>query len=263
MAKIAPSLHQFFTALGLDSQDVTVYLQLTTRGQMTVLEASKSTGIPRTQLYRILDSMKKRGFVEEIVDEHRTLYQVVSTDILERLVKNREELVQSLRHQLPTVLSELTANIGMGSGETTVKFYRGKEGIRQMVWHTLRADAEIVGYTYRKIDEIIGKQFEADWREAFIAKGLTFRDIYSDVYLESIGGISGLDKETPTYSSSRFISQKILDIRIQMDIYNDVVAQYTWEGKDVFGVEIYNPMLVSFQKQMFELVWNQATRELS
>jgi len=54
---------------------------------------------------------------------------------------------------------------------------------------------------------------------------------------------------------SRFIPEQMLRVNVQMDIYNDVVAQYSWHEGDVFGVEIYNAKTAHFQRQLFEIVW--------
>lgn len=48
---------------------------------------------------------------------------------------------------------------------------------------------------------------------------------------------------------------------MHMDIYNDVVAYSNWHRGEVFGVEIYNQQVAMFQKQMFEIIWQQGKKD--
>ena len=43
--------------------------------------------------------------------------------------------------------------------ETKVKFYHGKAGIEQMVWNVLKAEDEILGYTFRDLSHFVGAKF--------------------------------------------------------------------------------------------------------
>ncbi len=44
-----------------------------------------------------------------------------------------------------------------------------------------------------------------------------------------------------------------------MVIYDDTVAYFTWNHKDMFGVEIHHPAVAQTQRQFFKLLWNAAT----
>jgi hypothetical protein len=50
----------------------------------------------------------------------------------------------------------------------------------------------------------------------------------------------------------RYIDPKVLDIKFEMVIYNDICALYSYEGKEAFGVEIQNPNLAKMQIQIFK-----------
>ena len=130
-----------------------------------------------------------------------------------------------------------------------------------MVWHTLRATHEVGGYTYRRLEEYLGNEFMEDWRDSFIRKGLIMRDIYSDEYLESRNSSPPRLSYPAKHFISRYIPNKTFKINLQMDIYNDVVAQYNWHEGEVFGVEIYNVKTAEFHKQLFEIVWKMGKEE--
>lgn len=252
------NLQSFLSRLGLTAEEARLYETLVNKGTLTILELSRASGIPRTQVYRIVQSLKEKGLVEEIVDEFRRMVKASDVAQIEQIVGERKRETKELEALFPAMRQELFATLGKDQPETKVQFYRGRAGLRQMVWHTLRAKKEVVGYTYRPIEEYVGIEFLRDWKQAFERKQLKFRDIYSDEYKKAFAeGKDRLAYNSDTFRG-RFISESILKVNIQMDIYNDVVAQYNWHEGEVFGVEIYNAKVAGFHKQLFELVWKLA-----
>jgi sugar-specific transcriptional regulator TrmB len=261
MTQTTDKLQRFLRIIGLTEEERVIYLTLTQKGVNTPLELSRTTGVSRTQIYRILESMKTKGLIEDVIEEHRHLASAVDISELEPLVKQKETEANELTRMFPDIQQILKAEVGTNQADTKVLFFRGKQGLRQMVWHTLRATKEVVGYTYRRLEEYLGYDFMEDWHDSFIRKGLFMRDIFSDQYLET-------RKEYPPrlpfpkkHFEGRYIPKKLLDINLQMDIYNDVVAQYNWHEGEVFGVEIYNAKTAAFHKQLFEIVWNMGKAE--
>ncbi|MBU1326799.1 hypothetical protein KKB64_01075 [Patescibacteria group bacterium] len=248
-------LHQFLSLLGFSPDEITLYLTLAQKGMLTTLELSRTTGIGRTQVYRLIENLKAKGAAEEVIDEHRRLAKAVEAGELLRLIKEKVHQSQQLQELFPQVQQLLQARVGENQADTKVLFYRGKQGLRQLIWHTLRAHHEVVGYTYRSIEEYVGSDFMLDWRDSFVRKGLVLRDIYSEEYLTSRRQVPWPVGFPKTNFRSRFISQKLLRVNLQMDIYNDVVAQYNWHEGEVFGVEIYNRKIADFHRQLFEIVW--------
>lgn len=248
----------FLTGLGFSTEETIIYTALLHRGILTILEISRITGISRTQVYRLLEDMEKKRLVEEVVDEHRVMLKAVEIRELKHLMEEKQTEAETLKRLFPEVEELLSAQMVLGETGTRVQFYRGVNGLKQMVWHTLRAEKEVVGYTYRDITEITGEDFMSDWAEAFIRKQLIFRDIISDHFFPSKLKTGRMTKLPSSVNQLRYIRAEKLDVRIQMDIYNDVVAHYNWHEGEVFGVEMYNNKIASFHRQLFEIAWQQA-----
>jgi hypothetical protein len=56
----------------------------------------------------------------------------------------------------------------------------------------------------------------------------------------------------------RHLPKSILDIKIETQIYNDVVCMYDYVESEVFITEIYNQKLADMYKQMFDFYWQNA-----
>jgi len=261
MDKIPESISQFFISLGLEKEEIEIYWALSRHGNLTILEISRITGISRTQVYRFLERMERAGLTEVVIDEHRLMAKAVEITQLERLVKQRQSQTQELITLFPKIQQILAGQVGQSQAETKVLFYRGEDGIKQMIWNTLRTKEPVVGYTYRMVEDAVGEKFTRDWAEEFSRRGLKGKNIFTDSYLENKKEYLG----KPTHLNiigyaweSRYVPSNILNIDHQMDIYNDVVSFYNWHEGEIFGVEIYNQKVAQFQKQIFNLVWGLA-----
>lgn len=250
-------VRQFLIELGSGQSEAELFTSLLEKGTQTVLDLSRNTGINRTKVYRLLEIMKRRGLVDEIVEENKRLIKAVDIHRLELLLKEQESKATTLRNIFPNISEIISASKESSQPDTKVVFHRGADGIKQMVWNTLQSKSELVGYTYRRLDEIVGKKFAEEWHNAWITNGLKMRDIYSDEYLKSKKHEKAIHYNTK-YFDSRYIPAKILSVNHQVDIYNDVIAYYNWYEGEVFGVEIYNEKVASMQKQLFEIIWKIA-----
>ena len=251
-------IQNFLSNLGLSGDEIKTYSSLLEKGNQTILELARHTGIARTNVYRLLEEMKEKGVVEEIIDDYKTKAKAASADTLELLISRKENQAKNLRAQLPSV-SETISHLTLSTpADTKVLFYRGKNGIEQMFWNALRAKEEIVGYTYRTSESIIGTKAIIRWTEEFQLRHLKLRDLYSDELIKSKKDPTKPEPGDWTNNESRYIKPEILNIIHQMDIYNDVVGIYNWQAEEIFGVEIHNAKVAQMQKQIFEVFCNLA-----
>ena len=254
-------LRKFLQQLGLSPEEERIYSTLVELGSATVLAIARAASVNRTTTYRLLEKLKASGLVEEMVDEHKSIFRVSGSHMLEQAVRAKEAESKLLRDLLPSI-SPLISSVGQNQQPgTKVLFYRGSEGIKQMIWNVLKAKNEVVGYTYRSVWEITGLKFAHDWYREFKERQLHFKDIYSDAYL--FGKNPPEIIEHKENFASRYVPASLLDINHQEDIYNDVIGLYNWYEGEVFGVEIYNEKIAAMHKQLFEIVWKLGSNKLA
>jgi len=250
------------TLFQLTNEELTVFSQALGTSSSTVVELSKATHIPRTQIYRLSESLADKGLFKKIVDQKRTKWQAESPSQIEQLVKDKVAHFTKLQAALPDILRSF--QISPHQTNTEVRFYHGETGVSQLVWHILEAKSEIVGYTYRDFTAVVGQPFAEDFYLEMIKKQIHMRDIISDEYVSSVGGWEKAKQSSfphPDWQKlcqSRYLSDDKLPICHQLDIYNDTVAFYNWHQGEIFGVEIINAKVAAFQRSLFNLVWNQA-----
>ena len=247
----------FLAKLQVSAEGSRIFALLSHESAVSAQVIARKTGIPKTNVYRRVEELKSAGLVLEQIEENRRTYRAASSDQLSLVVMKKELEAAELRQELPKVSALLQQDAANADPETKVLFYKGRDGIRQMIWNVLRAKTEVVGFTYRDISPFVGKRFHDHWRETFMARGLRGRDIYSDGYIAS-----KFDPNAKRYGTAgwqewegKYCPPGKLNINYQMDVYNDIVGIYNWAGEDVFGIELYNAKVAAAQRQIFELLW--------
>jgi sugar-specific transcriptional regulator TrmB len=252
------TLLKFLSYLELDLDESKVFLGLSEKGEQTILQISREKVISRTNVYRIIERLLKKGVIEEIHHGNKKFYKAIGVEKLEILVKEQESRVEYLKKLLPELQMILPTEKSLDQPGTRIKLYEGLNGIKQMIWNTLKANGEVVGYTLRKLSEVTGEEFALKWMQEFSFRVLTLRDIITENYLDTLKS-DPLVQQIPTFrNESKYLSRATLNILNQVYIYNDVVSYYHWHEGQIVGVEIYDEKIAKFQKQLFEIAWQVA-----
>lgn len=244
----------YLIRLGMSREEALIYATLVQHGSSTALAISRLTMINRTKVYRTLESLSSKQLVEQEIEENTTLFSPSPIEKIREILRDKQTQVASLTQEFNEFERELAQVAVEKKSSTKVKFYRGIEGIRQMVWNVLKAKSEVVGYTTRDLTDFVGERFMQEFVEEFIRRNLSMRDIYSDEYVKN----KKTKLDWGTSVSSRYLPSKALAIPHQMDIYDDVVTFYDYQDGEVWGTEIYNPKVAQVQKQLFDLAWEKA-----
>lgn len=246
----------FLNKLGLTKESSDIYLALLGKTAQTAGQLAAVTKIPKTTIYRRIEELIKLGLVEKKIEEYKKEYFASPADILRLLVIKKEQEARELTEEFPLISKMLITEAQNTDPETKVLYYRGKSGIQQMLWNALKTNKYgLVGYTYRTLTDIVGGDFAKQWNDEFVNRGFTARDLYSIEFIKSKKDPKKQEEGNWGAWKSRYIDPKILDIKHQLDIYNDVVGIYNWHEGDVFGVEIYNAKVADMQRQIFEVLW--------
>lgn len=251
------------TKLGFDSRVISLYITLLKNGPLTILEASRKSHIERTKLYRIIDRLREGGIIQTIPEYKRLTIKAVDPESIELMVKERslesrilEETLQAFRQAACSLSKALPGN--------NVVYYRGPEGIKQMVWRILRCDGLMRAFSYSYWDEIFGSSFSMRLNAGLRERHIRVHDLYSDEYIRYKENWlkSGRKKPAGDWSfwDSRYIPETILKINQNVDIYNDVVQYYYWHEGEIFGVQIQNQRLADLQKQIHDFLWKTAVK---
>jgi sugar-specific transcriptional regulator TrmB len=242
----------YFKQLGLEREQALTYLYLLQNGQDTVLGISKGLKTGRTKLYPLLEALAEKQLVVIHERHYGTSYEAQKPSVIEFLVSEHERKAEALRSSLPAAVNILENIQNDSPAHTKIVEYRGVDGLKQMNFNLSKASKEFRVFELAGLDKHLGKHFAEKMRERYREKQLRSFDLTNNSNRANEPGIES------DHAQTRYINPKVFKIEFETYIYDNVVGLLSYEGNDIFGVEIYSEKLARQQNQLFDLIWSQA-----
>ncbi len=156
--------------LGLSDNEIKVYLANLELGQATVQALARKSGVKRTTIYMVIESLQAKGLVSQSKKAKKTVWLAEDP---ESLVALSEERAQALKKALP----ELKSIFNIPGAKPKVRFYEGKEGYL-MVYESILKDCSkelLVIASYEDFLKHIDTQYENNWTKKRIEKKIFLR----------------------------------------------------------------------------------------
>ncbi|MFA5797130.1 MAG: helix-turn-helix domain-containing protein [Candidatus Woesearchaeota archaeon] len=119
-------MDEVFAQLGLSAKETKIYLALVKLGSSSVEELKKETKIERTHIYKILERLRDKNFVNTVKDGRTLKFSPVSPRTLIYELEKQTREFKTLLPQLETLA--ITAK----RTETPISVYRGIEGFKRL-----------------------------------------------------------------------------------------------------------------------------------
>ncbi len=249
-------LIQNLIEIGLNESEAKLYLELTFVDSISILELSQKSKLPRTTVYRICEKLVNKRFASWVMKENSTKVRANHPKVLDSLLKEKQDELNSFEKSLES-LKLMISTSPLKLYNTEVRYYQGVEGFKQLIWNSLKAKKEIVGYSVYGRKKVVGDKFYEQFTIEFNRRKLRDKVIINDDVLQMV-------KETlksvhqQTINDIKYIDKKRFYVAGDVTIYNDIYAVCYWNESDVIGVEIENSELVKMQKSIFEILWEIA-----
>lgn len=246
---------KLLTPYGLNPDEAGIYLYLLQKGFLTALDISRNMQLGRTKVYRILDKLNAKQLVQYQLHERGLKFGAAHPHKLEQLATERVQQAQNLQKQLPDLLTHLQQLTQTAGGKSKVLYYEGVEGLKQVSFNALRAEKLLRVFEMEHISDFLPRDFAEYFRTEQVKRGFLTLDLTNKPKFPGYTDVAELVKK---YNQFRYINPEKLKIDFETMIYNNVYATYTYKGKEIFCVEIYNEQLAHMQKQLFDFVWKAA-----
>lgn len=241
---------------GLSEEEAKIYLFLLQNRESTALKISKEVHLGRTKVYRLLDNLYDKRLVNQNLGERGFIFEASSPEKLGLSLVERSNKLAELEKLLPYLVNEL-ANIRVSKErEARVLYYRGKNGLKQVTWNSLKADKSLMIYEMASdMSAFVDQSFAEEVRREIVKRRIKVKQITNFKRIPPYTKVVEMIKK---YWRPRFIDPKVLKLSYEVLIYNDVVAMYNFRGKNIFCVEVLDKNLAEMQKQLFKFIWEGA-----
>jgi len=250
---------QILKELGLSQEETHLYLTTLKHDPLSTTQLAKLTGIPKTTIYRYIESLREKNLVEKVIGPRGILIHAQDPEQFELILEEKKNNILKLNSSLPLLITDLKTIQPSINQKTEVRYYDGVKGIKQLLWNTLSAvHSEVVGYGYKSWNTYVGEKYAEKLREEYV-----LRKIFSKEILNHVDKKHSFTKNTPYLQKcykNREISTKKLEINYNTIIYLNVFATYNVYGGEIFGIEIYNAEIAKSQRQIFYMLWEEARK---
>lgn len=248
--RLLNKLHTF----GLNNLEAEIYAYLYQNDLTGALKISRDLNIERTKVYRILERLKERNLVVEILVTKGKRFKAKSLQELDKKLDEEKQLI-SEKIKILDELKEEMNSLKISYLDFEIRHFTGLSGLKQMLWnHLSTKDKIITGFGYQTRNKIVGKKFAEKIRKEQIFRKIIFYELENfedQTNLSYTDIVNWFDFYKPKY-----ISPSILEIKQYLVIYDDVVSIINWNGSTKLGIEIKNKDYAEMHKQMFWHFWN-------
>ena len=231
--------------IGLNENEIKVYIILLRLGSSKVNEVYDKTKIPRSFIYEVLKSLIDKGLVSYVIKSGIRYYEAAKPLKLKEILKEKES-------KLDSILPELENIKKLVKKKPTVELYEGVEGIKTILEDILKMEKGEIMYAYSNEDifKLLTFYFP-NFIKRRAKKGIFGRIIEEDT--EKI-------REDQKRDKSEYREMRITKIKFNSTtfIYGDKIALITTSKDEPIGVLIENKEMAETQKKVFHVLWEAA-----
>ncbi|MFA5048180.1 MAG: helix-turn-helix domain-containing protein [Patescibacteria group bacterium] len=252
------SVMDLLKELGLSDKESLIYVALLKEGSAKAVTVARKTGINRTTVYDLFDSLLQRGLIGKSRKKAAVYFNALGPKhLLTYLDREKEEKAKIIDLQKQKVEELLPAIISLQNQATTkpkVMFFEGEKGMREAYEDTLNSKETILAYAnVATMNEGLPNFFPEYYKRRAAKK----------IFIKGIMPQNGLNIER-----SKFNQEEMRDVRFlpspestfspEVNIYNNIILIVSWKEKMALIIE--SKELADLQKVIFNLLWNALPR---
>ena len=239
--EIKAMLQQF----GLEGKKADVYLALLELGSAKVTEIAKKAEIKRTTCYDVLQDLEKNGLVYKTAQGKKTIFVAEDPKKLEKKIQEKERLLNEF-------LPELRSIYNVKGVKPKIRFYEGKEGLREVYMDTLNYKGEFLAFASEDVVSVLGHDWVENYLRARVKKNIHVRAIMPKTSLIKEKYFA---RDREQLRISKLINPDKYPFSIEINIYGHQKVAFMSSkeriGLIVEGLEIHKTM-----RSIFELLWD-------
>lgn len=246
-------LQKILLELGLTQRGGKIYLFLLNKGSHTVLELSKQLNVPRTNVYRSVSKLLDLKLITLEIKDNKELYKANPIENLNLLLKTKQKQIEKKKEIYKELKGNLQKLQAVNKQSSKVLYYKGLEGLKNCLWNSINAKGFIYLIIHPDFDDVLNFNFYDKVREELVKNKVKVHELTNQTVVPSFTNVE--DFLNKNQWEARHLSKKDLDIRYEIQIYNDVYVMYYFKNNEINCVEIHNKSLAQMQKQLYEYLW--------
>lgn len=231
--------------IGMSTHEARVYVACLALGSSSILALSKETGIKRTTVYSIIESLQKSGFIRV---EIKGLKRRFSAENPEQV----SDLLEIRKQKFKQILPEFSALFHLKEESSTIKYYEGLKSVKSVYNHIL--------------EELRPKEYY--WAISDTEQWLKEDKAYFEQYPERRAKLN-IDTRLLLQDSQEARKRKMYERNFHEQIKilpqgtsfitNLIVTPHhltIHQFNPITAIVIENPSIVQMGRELFQIIWN-------
>jgi len=244
---------EIFDLLGLSDLTQYVFNELARSGPITARQLADKAGMPRPSIYDHLKILISHGLVTEKHQDNKKVFMLDNLENIQELIDGKIKSLQVEKKKLAESLPSLLK--ASGALEPQIRFYSGKEGVKQVLNHIMqnRNIETMLMWPMSEMMKVLGPQYLEELNEKRVKRNIFLRAIWpADKKLDT--------KKFPYLSAG---DEHLRDLRFAPAgmtwdmgywMYEDKVAFLSSE-KEGFGFVVHSRDFANLMAAQFEQIW--------
>ena len=237
------------TSIGLTEAQARAYIALVQNGPSSPPLIAEKINETRTNTYKILDKLVELGLAKKEDHDKKFKYRIENPAALDSLArKSRDEALANekrVKDALPTLLNFFYTY----SEQPGVRFFQGKDGIKQIFEDMLRTRQDI--YLLRSpadtkfYDEVFFEKFRKKRAELGINTYAITPNVSSAIHNEDVDALNKFHRT--------WIPASTYTANVEWNVYGNKLALISY-GEEAVGMIIESPQIAESTRQIFAML---------
>ncbi|PIZ73228.1 hypothetical protein COY07_02255 [Candidatus Peregrinibacteria bacterium CG_4_10_14_0_2_um_filter_43_11] len=253
-------IENFLRTLGLNDNEVKVYLYLLSHGESIVSVVAKRLEMKRVTVYSTLESLEKKEVVSSFNKNNVTHFDAVEPDDIEELCRQKVNEMMRIQKKAASLKGEFRKLREKGKMPKLeirgkIKYYQGLEAVTDLIEETLEEKGKeqlCFGLnTYHT--EMSGNDW-SEYTKKRIKKGMNVKSIQPD----TSNAIAYKKRDKGELRATHLVPKDRFPGNCEINIIGDMIAMFTTHSKEPMGMKMHNPDMAQALKSLFALAWERS-----
>jgi len=256
-------IESFLRNLGLNENEIKVYLYLLSHGESIASIIAKRLDMKRAASYAILESLEQKEMITSFIKNDVKHFDAIEPDDIVEICENKVTEMARLARKavsLKEKFNQIRSNKKIPTLELRgkIKYYQGLEAVTDLIDETLEEkEKEQLCFG---LNSYHSKMAGDDWKiytQKRVKKGMHVRSIQPD-FPEAI---EYKNRDKQELRETRLVPHDKFPGGCEINIIGDTIAMFATDGKEPAGAKLKNPQMAQALRSLFELAWERAGKE--
>lgn len=240
---------------GLGDKEAKVYLSLLELEVGTVNEVAKLTGINRSSLYVVIESLKKKGLICESHDKKIQQYIASDPEVLFYTAKERALQQEEIKDRIADIIPELKALHKDTKKKPKVRVYEGKQGLINVFEDSLWCKEKIM-----RVASSVDTLFKVmpDYFKNYVARRIQKNIKMMGIHPKDESSVY-LIKNSPKLDEPTLIPKNQYNFPVDFTVYDNKIGLMS-PANNGWAIIIEDEDMASVMKSIFDLAFLEAKR---